>query len=164
MANEEEKKTLTQEGYEKLEAEYRHLLDVEQPQVIEALRNARAQGDLSENADYDAARERQARIQARIDEIEHIKSHYKIVTAPKNSKRVSLGNFVTYKDASTGEEMTIKLVGSVEANPFAEPYPFVSNESALGRALVDKLPGDAVIHVEAPEPYDVVILKTESSK
>ena len=68
----EEKMILTQDGIEKLKAEYRRLIDVDRPDVIEALKAARAQGDLSENADYDAARDRQAKIESRITEIEHI--------------------------------------------------------------------------------------------
>lgn len=164
MVIEDNKITLTQEGYNKLEEEYRHLIDVDRPEVIEQLKAARAQGDLSENADYDAARNRQAQIEARINEIEHIKSHCKIVDAPKNGKRIFLGNTVTYKEVKSGEEYTIKLVGSVEADPFAEPIPLVSNESALGKALMDKVPSDLEVRVESSEPYDIIILKAVSSR
>ena len=85
----EEKIVMTQEGLNKLEAEYRHLLDVDRPEVIEALQAARAQGDLSENADYDAARARQAEIEARIAEIEHIKDIVEIASTGSN-KQISI--------------------------------------------------------------------------
>lgn len=68
----EEKMILTQEGYKKLQEEYRNLIDVERPDVIQAIKEARAQGDLSENSEYDAARDRQAKVESRITEIEHI--------------------------------------------------------------------------------------------
>ena len=77
---------LTKEGLEKLNAEYRNLIDVERPAVIEALQNARAMGDLSENADYDAARNKQAEIEGRIKEIEHILASVKIVDETKKGK------------------------------------------------------------------------------
>ncbi len=68
----EDKMILTQEGYKKLQEEYRNLIDVERPDVIQAIKEARAQGDLSENSEYDAARDRQAKVESRITEIEHI--------------------------------------------------------------------------------------------
>ena len=79
----EEKMQMTREGLEKLEKEYRHLIEVDRPEVIEALKAARSQGDLSENADYDAARGRQAETEARILEIEHIKDIARIVDSGK---------------------------------------------------------------------------------
>jgi transcription elongation factor GreA len=85
----EEKMILTQDGIDKLKAEYRHLIDIDRPDVIEALKAARAQGDLSENADYDAARDRQAKIESRITEIEHIMDIAVIVDESKVGKRSS---------------------------------------------------------------------------
>ena len=123
----EEKIVMTQEGLNKLEAEYRHLLDVERPEVIEALQAARAQGDLSENADYDA---------------------------------ISIGYLVTYKEKETGEEHTIQLVGSIEADAMAEPYPLISNESALGMALIGSSVGESKM-VESIEPYEIKILNAK---
>src|SRR5574344_928486 len=133
----EDKMIMTKDGMEKLEKEYRHLIDVERPDVIAALQAARAQGDLSENADYDAARNRQAQIEARITEIEHIRDIAVIVSEAKAGKKISLGNLVTYK--SPEGEMTVKIVGTVEADPFASPYPLISNESALGMALLGRV-------------------------
>lgn len=155
----EEKIVMTQEGLNKLEAEYRHLLDVERPEVIEALQAARAQGDLSENADYDAARARQAEIEARIAEIEHIKDIVEIASTGSN-KQISIGYLVTYKEKETGEERTIQLVGSIEADAMAEPYPLISNESALGMALIGSSVGESKM-VESVEPYEIKILNAK---
>lgn len=155
----EEKIVMTQEGLNKLEAEYRHLLDVERPEVIEALQAARAQGDLSENADYDAARARQAEIEARIAEIEHIKDIVEIASTGSN-KQISIGYLVTYKEKVTGEEHTIQLVGSIEADAMAEPYPLISNESALGMALIGSSVGESKM-VESVEPYEIKILNAK---
>jgi transcription elongation factor GreA len=159
----EDKMIMTKDGMEKLEKEYRRLIDVERPDVIAALQAARAQGDLSENADYDAARNRQAQIEARITEIEHIKDIAVVVEEGKQGKKISLGNLVTYKEVKTGEEMTVKIVGTVEADPFATPYPLVSNESALGVALLGQSSG-AQITVESDEPYEIEIEKVEVAK
>lgn len=154
----EEKMQMTRKGLEKLEKEYRHLLEVERPEVIEALKAARAQGDLSENADYDAARNRQAEIEARIAEIEHIKDIARIVDEGKGAKakKINLGHTVTFVDKESGEKTTVKLVGTVEANPMATPFPLVSNESALGKALIGKMAGEDAV-VESQTPYSIHI-------
>ena len=91
---------LTQEGLDKLNAEYRNLIDVERPQVIEALQNARAMGDLSENADYDAARNRQAEIEGRINEIENILANAKVAL-----------NLIHYQTLITLKFLTNVLLG-----------------------------------------------------
>ncbi len=154
----EEKMQMTREGLEKLEKEYRHLIEVDRPEVIEALKAARSQGDLSENADYDAARGRQAEIEARILEIEHIKDIARIVDSGKGAKgkKINLGHVVTFTETASGEKLTVKLVGTVEANATALPYPLISNESALGKALIGKAPGDDVM-VESLTPYQIHI-------
>lgn len=158
----EEKMMMTREGMEKLEKEYRHLIDVDQPENTEALALARSQGDLSENADYDAARNRQAEIAARIAEIEHIKDIAVIaVEGAKAGKKIALSSVVTYKDPDG--EMMAKVVGTVEADPLAKPYPLVSNESALGMALLGHVVGDKVT-VECEEPYEIEIMKVEIGK
>ncbi len=169
----EEKIMMTPEGKEKLEKEYRHLIDVERPEVIEALKAARSQGDLSENADYDSARNRQAEIEARITEIEHIrdvavlvvvtpspaseaKAKGKIV-APEG-KAITLGNVVTVKNQD-GTSFQVKLVGTVESDPMADPA-LISNESPLGMALLGHVAGDKVL-VESDAPHEVTIEKVE---
>ena len=149
---------LTKEGAEKLEKELRHLIDIDRPEVIESLQAARAQGDLSENADYDAARTRQAEIEGRIKEIENILANVKIINEKKATKVVSLGSTVTIKDLSDNTTATYTIVGTVEANPVKK---LISNVSPLGKAIVDKAVGDkAVVHVA--QEYTVEILKIET--
>jgi transcription elongation factor GreA len=158
----EEKMIMTREGMDKLEKEYRHLIDEERPDVIEKLKAARAQGDLSENADYDAARNLQAQIEARITEIEHIKDIASVIDENKTGKKIFIGNLVTYKEVATGEEETIRIVGTVEADPLAAPA-LISNESALGQALVGRVPGETVT-VESDDPYEIQIIKAQVAK
>ena len=156
----EEKMIMTKAGMEKLEKEYRHLIDVEKPEVVEALKAARAQGDLSENADYDAARTRQAEIEARIQEIEHIRDVAEIVSddMARGSKKAALGTLVTYKKGD--REISVKLAGTVEADPLANP-PLISSESAIGKAIFGKSVGETCM-VETAKPYEITIIKIVS--
>lgn len=157
MAN--EKIELTKEGVEKLEKEYRKLIDIERPRNIEELAAARAQGDLSENADYDAARQKQAEIEGRIKQIEAILAEAKIIDASsKNAKVVSLGSTVEIKDLSDNSVATYTIVGTVEANPM---NGFISNVSPLGMAIVGKHVGDVAL-VRVAQEYKVEILKIET--
>ena len=149
---------LTKEGAENLEKELRHLIDIDRPEVIEALQAARAQGDLSENADYDAARTKQAEIEGRIKEIENILANVKIISEKSKAKGVVLGSTVTIKDLSDGSVESYTIVGTVEANPLKG---LISNVSPLGRAVVDKNVGD-IVSVHANKEYKVEILKIES--
>lgn len=147
---------LTKDGSEKLQKEYRHLIDIDRPEVIEQLTVARAQGDLSENADYDAARNRQAEIEARIKEIENILANAKIIDgSSKSGKIVALGSVVEIKDLSDGSVATYTIVGTVEANPIKG---LISNVSPLGHAIVGKRVGDECV-VRVAQEYKVQILK-----
>jgi transcription elongation factor GreA len=149
---------LTKDGVKKLKEELRHLIDVERPEVIEQLTFARSQGDLSENADYDAARSRQAEVEGRIKQIEDILANAKIIDdKPKNSKCVTIGSKVAIRDLSLNRENTYTIVGTVEANPFAGK---ISNDSLLGSALIGKQVGDLVT-VKTANPYEVEILRIE---
>ena len=154
----EDKMILTQEGYKKLQEEYRNLIDVERPDVIQAIKEARAQGDLSENSEYDAARDRQAKVESRITEIDVAIVVDSSSEGEKAGKKIYLENFVTYRDLSTNEVSTVKLVSTIEADPFAEPFAYVSNESALGKAIMGQVPGSRV-PVESPDPYEIEIIK-----
>ena len=150
---------LTQEGADKLHKELRNLIDIERPRVIEQLTAARAQGDLSENADYDAARNSQAEIEARIKEIENILASAKIINnSSKNEKVVSLGSTVEIKDLSDDTIATYKIVGTVEANSLKQ---WISNVSPLGHALIGKRVGDECV-VRVAQEYKVLILKIEN--
>ncbi len=155
----EKKIILTEKEREALNSEYRHLIDVERPDVIEKLQLARSQGDLSENADYDAARDRQAQVEARIAEIENILNNAVAAeeVAGSTKGKITIGYTVTFKEGD--EEVTVKIVGNVGADPLAE-IPSVSNESPLGRALIGAKKGDTV-HVESVEPYDITILDAQ---
>ena len=158
----EKKIILTKEERTKLEKEYRNLIDVQLPEVIEQLQLARSQGDLSENADYDAAKDRQSQLEGRIQEIEQIL--YKSVAAEETrtggaGKKIGIGDIVRFENLSTGAIVTIKIAGNIGADPMAE-IPTVSNESPIGKALLGKKEGDEVT-VESVEPYQARILPNE---
>ena len=145
---------LTADGYLELEEELNRLKTVDRPEIIRALKDARAQGDLSENADYDAARAAQAQIEARIKELEYRLEHSEIASAVVEGE-VTVGSTVTVMDEDD-EEDTYKIVGSVEADSFNNK---ISNESPLGRALLGHREGETV-SVESPNgEYSITILK-----
>jgi transcription elongation factor GreA len=145
---------LTADGYLELEEELNRLKTVDRPEIIRALKDARAQGDLSENADYDAARAAQAQIEARIKELEYRLEHSEIASAVVEGE-VTVGSTVTVMDEDD-EEDTYKIVGSVEADSFNNK---ISNESPLGRALLGHREGETV-SVESPNgQYSITILK-----
>ena len=145
---------LTAEGYLELETELNELKNVKRHEIITALKEARANGDLSENADYDAARNDQAQTEARIKELEYKLEHSKIVD--KTAKGVAgIGSMVTVQDED-GDEEEYKLVSSVEADPFNNK---ISVESPIGVAIKGHKTGDTVM-VESPNGgYNVKILK-----
>ncbi|MFR5856663.1 MAG: transcription elongation factor GreA [Bacilli bacterium] len=145
---------MTAEGFLQAEEELNELKTIRRPEVIKALKEARAQGDLSENADYDAARNEQAQIEARIQELEYKIEHAEIIDN-KNKDIVNLGSVVTisYDD---GEIEEYKLVGSMEADPFENK---ISNESPLGVALLSHKIGD-IVEVASPNGgYNIKIEK-----
>lgn len=135
---------LTQEGLDSLKEELDNLINVRRPENIISIKEARSLGDLSENADYDAARNEQAMIEAKIAELEYKLEHADIIDNA-NKSEVNLGSLVkiSYDD---GEEEEYKLVGSMEADPFDNK---ISNESPLGVALLHHKIGDTV-SVESP--------------
>ena len=145
---------LTSEGYLNIEEELNELKTVKRPQVIEAIKEARAQGDLSENADYDAARNDQAELEARIKELEYMLDHAKIIEGAADGT-VGVGSTVKISYVDDDEEEEYKIVGSLEANPFENR---ISNESPIGKAVLNKKVGD-VVSVESPNgSYEVKIL------
>lgn len=136
---------LTAEGFLELEAELNNLKIIRRPEIIKALKEARAQGDLSENADYDAAREEQAHLEGRIKDLEYKLEHSKIVDNKSNDK-VNLGHTVTIEYVVSGEQEVYKVVGSEEVDPFADE---ISNESPIGSAIMGKAVG-SIIDVASP--------------
>lgn len=148
---------ITIEEKEKLEKEYRHLIDVERPDVIEKIASARSQGDLSENADYDAARERQAQLESRIKEVENILDHAIVFDYSNTTNdEVTIGHRVFFQRKGNSGKIAVKIVGNIGADPLAD-LPTISNESPLGKALIGKKVGDVVL-VDCAEPYEVKIL------
>ena len=147
---------MTAEGYLEAETELNELKNVRRLEIIEAIKEARAQGDLSENADYDAARARQAEVEARIKQIEHILANVQIIEdeTGKKQKKIHMGSTVTFLDLSDNEEYTYTIVGSVEADPLSGK---ISNESALGAALLGKEISNKEVEVPSEVPYKIII-------
>ena len=139
----EAKKTLlTYTGLKKLEDELENLNFVKRKEVAAKIKEAREQGDLSENAEYDAAKDEQRDIEARIEELEKILKNAEIVVEDDvDLEKINIGCTVDVYDREFEEEMEFKIVGSTEANSLAGK---ISNESPVGRALIGKKVGDVV--------------------
>ncbi|MBQ1901164.1 MAG: transcription elongation factor GreA [Lachnospiraceae bacterium] len=139
---EAKKNLLTYEGLKQLEDELQNLKVVKRKEVAEKLKEARAQGDLSENAEYDAAKDEQRDIEARIEEIELILKNAEVVLDEDTDKdSVGIGCSVKVLDVEYDEELDYKIVGSTEANSLKGK---ISNESPLGQALKGAKVGDTV--------------------
>ena len=147
---------LTKEGYEEIKDELNDLINVIRPANIEAIKEARALGDLSENADYDAARNEQAEIEAKIKKLETILENVQIIESV-NTDEVGVGT--TVKIAYIDDEDDVdqyKIVGSQEADPFESK---ISNESPIAKALMGHKVGD-VVSVESPNGnYEVKVIE-----
>ena len=140
------KKTLlTEEGLKELQDELDDLINVKRPANLKAIKEARALGDLSENADYDAAKNDQAELEGRIKKIEKMLENYEIIEKQSNDK-VGLGSTVNIKYIDDDEEDEYVIVGSQEADPFESK---ISNESPIAIAIMNKKVGD-IVEVESP--------------
>ena len=136
------KNILTSEGLKKLENELDELIVVKRKEVAQKIKEAREQGDLSENAEYDAAKDEQRDIEARIEEIEKILKNAEIVDEDEVSlDTINIGCQIKILDLEFDEELTYKIVGSTEANSLKGK---ISNESPVGKALIGKKVGDLV--------------------
>ena len=145
---------LTQEGLDELKKELDELINIKRPENIQAIKEARSLGDLSENAEYDAARNEQAQIEARIKQLEKMLENVSIIEDVATDK-VSIGNTVSIKYVDDDEEDEYKIVGSQEADPFESK---ISNESPIAQALFDHKVGD-VVTVQSPNvSYEVEII------
>ena len=148
---------LTQEGFLEVEEELDNLRNKKRPEIIKALKDARALGDLSENADYDAARAEQAQIEGRIVELEHIIENA-VIIEKKGTDKVSLGTTVKIKYVDDDELEEYRIVGSKEADPSNNK---ISNESPLAKSIMNAKAGE-VRSVESPNgKYDVQILEIQ---
>ena len=148
---------LTQEGLDNLKKELEDLINVRRPENVQAIKEARALGDLSENAEYDAARNEQAVIEARIKQLEKMLENVSIIT-DVSTDYVGIGNTVSIKYVDDEEEDEYKIVGSQEADPFESK---ISNESPIARALFNHKVGD-IVTVDSPNgAYQVEITAIE---
>lgn len=147
---------LTNEGFLEIEEELNHLKEVKRPEVIKALKDARALGDLSENADYDAARNEQAQVEGRIKELEILLEKAELIEK-KDTDTVGLGTTVKIKyDDDDDDVEEYRIVGSKEADPSNNK---ISNESPLARGIMGARLGDKCT-VESPNgSYTVEILE-----
>jgi transcription elongation factor GreA len=151
---------MTVEGAERLKAELHRLKTIERPAVIQAIAEARAQGDLSENADYDAAKERQGFIEGRIAEVESKLANAQVIDPREVDAdgRVVFGATVDIEDTDSGERSTYQIVGDDEADIKGGK---ISVNSPIARALIGRTEGDAV-EVQAPggvRGYEVLAVR-----
>ncbi len=150
---------MTAEGYQALDAELKRLKTVERPTVIQAIAEARSHGDLSENAEYHAAKERQAFIETRVAEIEDKIARAQVIDVSKLSgKQIKFGATVNLIDEDSGEKSKYKIVGEDESDVKAGK---ISITSPIARALIGKEEGD-VVEVMAPggaKSYEIVKVK-----
>jgi transcription elongation factor GreA len=136
-----EKVPLTAKGFAKLDAELKRLKSVERPEIIRAIAEAREHGDLSENAEYHAARERQSFVEGRIKELEGLIARSEVIDVSRLSGPVKFGATVVLFDEDTDEEKTYQIVGEAEASV---EEGLLNMKSPLARALIGKEPGDSV--------------------
>lgn len=133
---------MTEEGKEKLEKELLHLKTEKRQEVVERIKVARDFGDLSENSEYDAAKEEQAFVESRISQIEKmIRNAVIIENDNNNSNTVSLGKSVTFMELPDGDEETYRIVGSAEADPLEGK---ISNDSPIAKSILGKEVGSEV--------------------
>ena len=150
-----EKFPLTRRGFEALETELRQLKSVERPAVIRAIADAREHGDLSENAEYHAAREKQSFIEGRVKELESVIGRADVIDPTKLSGTIKFSATVTIADEDTDEERTYQIVGEAEANI---EKSLLNIKSPIARALIGKEEGDSV-EVRTPggeRSYEVI--------
>jgi transcription elongation factor GreA len=133
---------MTKEGKEKLEQEIEYLKAVKRKEVVERIKIARSFGDLSENSEYDSAKEEQAFVEGRITTLENMIRNAKIIVEDAtNPDTVTLGKSVTFIELPDGDEETYSIVGSAEADPFEGK---ISNDSPIAKSLIGNKVGDTV--------------------
>lgn len=153
-----EKIPMTRAGFTLLDDELKQLKSVERPAVIRAIAEAREHGDLSENAEYHAAREKQSFIEGRVKELEAVLSRAEVIDPSKFSGSVKFGATVVVSDDDSGEEKTFQIVGEVEADL---ERGLLNIRSPLARALIGKDEGDS-IEVKTPggqKSYEIVSVR-----
>ena len=147
-----ERKQMSREGYENLQAQLNELITVQRPEIAQKLKEARSYGDLSENAEYDEAKNDQAQLEAKIQQVQYILDHAEIIEDEDiNLEEVGMGTVMTIKDVETGEVEELKIVSTNEAN-FLENK--ISDESPIGKVAMKKRVGDTFI-VETPNGNEI---------
>jgi transcription elongation factor GreA len=143
-----DRQPMTIQGKAKLEAELRHLIQVERPVVIKAIEEARGHGDLSENADYDAAKERQGFVESRIGDIQGKLANAEVVdTSTLRSERIIFGAHVVVEDLETSERVTYQIVGEDESDVKGGK---ISVYSPMARSMIGKSKGD-IVELRSPK-------------
>ena len=150
---------MTAEGKEKLEAELKNLKVVKRPEVIERIKVARSYGDLSENSEYDAAKDEQSHLEDRISFVEEMLKYAHVVDANSSDPdEVAVGKTVTYTEVGEDEPETYTIVGSDESDPMNGK---ISNDSPIAQAILGKKKGETVTISTPGGKFDVVINKVE---
>jgi len=161
MKDKKNKFVISKEGKKKLEVELHTLINIVRPKVIDALQKARLQGDLSENADYDAARNWQAEVEAKIKEIDSFLSNAKVVSSSKKqNKIVKLGSKVEFYEYDLEnnlikEKKSVKIVGLLESDPFKN---LISNDSLFAKRVLNHSVNDIVEIKTTKKKYKIKIL------
>lgn len=151
---------MTAEGKEKLQAELKNLKLVKRPEVIQRIKVARSFGDLSENSEYDAAKDEQSHVEDRIAQVEDMLKYAQVVDADSvDPNEVSVGKTVTYTEVGTDDPETYTIVGSDESDPLNGK---ISNDSPIAQALLGKKKGETVSITTPGGQFDVVINKVEA--
>ena len=155
---------VTQEGYDRIVAEHDELVSVKRAEVAERIKEAISYGDISENAEYDSAKNEQAALEERIHELEEMLRKAKIVSEEEmKGDKVNIGLKVTVKDIDTGDKEVFSIVGATESDPFSGK---ISTESPVGKALIGKKKGETVA-VEIPDGvinYKIMKIEKEEKK
>ena len=150
---------MTAEGKEKLEAELKNLKLVKRPEVIERIKVARSYGDLSENSEYDAAKDEQSHLEDRINVVEEMLKYAHVVDANSSDPdEVAVGKTVTYTEVGEDDPETYTIVGSDESDPINGK---ISNDSPIAQAILGKKKGQTVTITTPGGKFDVVINKVE---
>ena len=149
---------MTKKGYEEAKAQLEYLTKVKRAEIVQRIQEARSHGDLSENAEYDAARNEQAANEGEIAELDYKIKNAEIIEESENNSVVHLGSVVTVYDDDLEEEVTYTILGTTEANPMNN---VISNESPVGEALLKHKVGD-IVTVQSPNGgYQLKILKID---
>ena len=152
----EKKFPMTASGKQKLEEELDYLKSVKRKEVVERIKIARSHGDLSENSEYDSAKEDQGFLEGKIASIESMIRNAVIITADElNTDEVRLGKTVTFKELPDGDEESYTIVGSAEANPIEG---LISNDSPIAKGLIGRSKGDQVKIITPGGEMSVTIL------